>query len=93
MSYPTYKIIDLVCLFIMLGLVPVSMAISLIFLARCPKGGFHIWLQSDPERLVLPPLGPFDGRSEADRTQLNSMQICAKCGTQRNAYDSDLVDI
>jgi hypothetical protein len=43
-------------------------------------GWFHNWLKLGPYPIVQPKLGPFDPRSDAERTDDQCKSICVDCG-------------
>jgi hypothetical protein len=47
---------------------------------------FHDYIPCGKEEVTYPKRGPYDPRSEADRTFMQEMEICAKCGDKRE-YD------
>lgn len=44
---------------------------------------FHDWIQCGREEIIWDKRGPFDPRSDEQRTYNREMEVCAKCGKKR----------
>lgn len=47
------------------------------------KIGFHIYISAGIRDVITPKVGPYDPRSDAQRTTKSLVDVCAQCGKTR----------
>lgn len=53
----------------------------------CRTGLWHSWLFTGHEDILYPKAGPYDPRTDEQRTYRRDMQVCVNCGEKREMPD------